>query len=256
MIHDILTRTLRVIEEVGDYQLVNFRTDGLSVETKFNINDVVTNVDKKSEEILLDYIRKNFPTHSIITEESGSLPNQNSEFTWIIDPLDGTANYSTGLPNFSISVALKQNDKTVLGIVYAPYLKELFYAILDGGAFFNGKPISVSECKSLAYSTVATGFPVDKNHNPDNNIAELSRVLPQVRAVRRLGSAAIDICYVAAGFLQAYWEMNLHIWDIAAAELILNEAGGKLRSYRDDRNLSVIASSPILMDKLYKLIVP
>lgn len=254
MISSILLNTISLVRRVGAYQLENFRSGNLSIDTKFNKNDVVTNVDRASERMLIDYITLHYPTHSVISEETGERLIEDSEYCWIIDPLDGTANYSTGLPQFSISIALYRDGIPVMGIVYAPYLNELFHAVKGEGAFLNGEPIRIPERRSLKDATVATGFPVDKNTNPDNNLDALTRVLPAVRAVRRLGSAALDICYVSAGFLDAYWEMNLHKWDIAAGELILQEAGGLIRNYRDDRNLSIIAASPGVMDELFHLI--
>jgi len=254
MISDILLNTIPLIRRVGDYQLRNFRSGKLLIDTKFNQNDVVTNIDRGSENMILQYIAEYYPAHSVISEESGSKSVENSEYTWIIDPLDGTANYSTGLPQFSISIALLHKGETVMGVVYAPYLNELFHAIKGEGAFLNGKQIRISDCSSLRLATVATGFPVDKDTNPDNNLDVLARVLPKVRAVRRLGSAAIDLCYVGAGFLDAYWEMNLHRWDIAAGELVLTEAGGIMEYYRNDRNLSILATTPGLIHDLSPLL--
>lgn len=254
MLSSILIDTISVIRRVGSFQLENFRSGALQISTKFNQNDVVTNVDRTSEAMILQFIEDNYPSHSIITEESGSKIKEHEEYTWVIDPLDGTANYSTGLPLFSISVALLHNGEPVMGIVYAPYLNELFHAVKGEGAFLNGEPIKISDCESISSATVATGFPVDKDTNPDNNLDVLSKVLPNVRAVRRLGSAALDLCYVAAGYLQAYWEMNLHKWDVAAGELILAEAGGKYCYYRTDRNISILASTPKLLPDMMALI--
>lgn len=254
MYSSILLNTVSKIREVGSFQLSRFRSGNLRIDTKFNKNDVVTEVDRISERMLIDYITDNYPTHSIVSEETGEHIVENSEYCWVIDPLDGTANYSTGLPVFSISVALQKNGENVLGIVYAPYLNELFHSVKGEGAFLNGDRIRVSECRNLGEATVATGFPVDRTVNPDNNIDVVSRVLPEVRALRRLGSAAIDICYVAAGILDGYWEMNLHQWDVAAAELILQEAGGLSEYYRFDRNISIAAASPGIMKPLLSLI--
>ncbi|MDE5983530.1 MAG: inositol monophosphatase, partial [Duncaniella sp.] len=194
-----------------------------------------------------------YPSHSILSEEMGA-ENHDSEYRWIIDPLDGTTNFSAGIPVFAVSIGIEHNGTPVVGVVYDPVLDELFTAVKGQGAFLNGTPIHVRENDRLDRAVVSTGFPVDKNVNPDNNLDNVARVLPLVRGMRRLGSAAMDICYVAAGFTDAYWEMNLHEWDVAAALLILDEAGGESYRFRDNRNVSVIASGRNLMPQLKKLI--
>ncbi len=168
----------------------------------------------------------------------------------MIDPLDGTTNFSQGLPLFCVSIGIEHNGETVAGVVYAPYMDELFHAVKGEGAMLNGNPIKVSGKTRLDHSVVSTGFPVDKDVNPDNNLDNVARVMPCVRGLRRLGSAAVDICYCAAGFLDGYWEMNLHEWDVNAALLILAEAGGKAESFRDDRNVSIVAGTPEIQRQL------
>lgn len=230
----------------GEIQLKLFRSKELNIATKQNDFDVVTTADKASERAIVDYINDIYPDHSILTEESGLSLNGNSDWEWVIDPLDGTTNYSAGLPWFNVSIGVKHHGETVAGVVYAPRLEELFTAVKGGGATLNGMPIAPSETPTLTKAVVATGFPYDKAVNPDNNLDNFKRIMPVVRGLRRLGSAALDICYVAAGFLDAYWEMNLNEWDVCAAMLIAHEAGAWAERFRPDRNWSILASNPAL----------
>ncbi len=175
-------------------------------------------------------------------------------FRWVIDPLDGTTNFSQGLPIFSVSIGVEYEGRPVVGVVYDAYLDEMFHAVEGAGAFLNGNPIHCAEKSSLDHAVVSTGFPVDKGETPDNNLDNVSRIMPRVRGLRRLGSAAMDMCYVAAGFLDGYWELNLHRWDVSAAMLIVNEAGGSCTEFRTDRNISLVAASPAIHDMLLPLI--
>ena len=172
-------------------------------------------------------------------------------FVGVIDPLDGTTNYSQGLPIFTVSIGLQCKGETVLGVVYAPYLNELYEACKGKGAMLNGCSIHVSGKNDTQESVVSTGFPIDKDRNPDNNLDNLARILPMVRGVRRQGSAAFDLCCVAAGILDGYWEFNLHLWDVCAGILIVTEAGGTVRSFREDRNVSIVTGTPAIVEKLY-----
>lgn len=237
----------------GEIQLGYFRSDRLDIRAKLNDSDVVTAADKAAERLILDSIHAKYPTHSILSEESGA-DTHDSPYRWIIDPLDGTTNFSAGLPMFSVSIGLEYCGKMLLGVVYAPYLREMFHAVKGCGAFLNGTPIHPSSTDRLSHAVVATGFPVDKDTSPDCNLDNVARVLPLVRGMRRLGSAAIDLCYVAAGYLDAYWELNLHPWDVAAGSIIIAEAGARLTHFRHDRNLSVMASNPSLHPAILPLL--
>ncbi|MCC8071374.1 MAG: inositol monophosphatase [Bacteroidales bacterium] len=250
----IMLNAMSWAREAGGIQLQFFRHKGLKVETKLNESDIVTAADRASEHCLLTHIHSTYPTHSILSEESGEENRGHDGWQWVIDPLDGTTNFNAGLPNFSVSIGIKYSGTTVGGVVFAPYLNEMFHAIRGQGAWLNGEAIAPKPTTLIERAVVATGFPVDKNVNPDNNLDNVARVLPLIRGLRRLGSAAIDISYVAAGFLDAYWEMNLHEWDVAAALLILEEAGGRHRFYRSDRCISVLTSCPGLFDQLSPLI--
>lgn len=238
-----LTAALVMAEKAGEIHLQYFRKSNLEQSTKLNDSDVVTIADKQAEAMIIDFIRQHFPLHGIISEESGR-EHDEREWRWVIDPLDGTTNFSMGLPAFCVSIALEHNKEAVLGVVYAPYLGECFYAVKGAGAWFNGNRIHCSDKSELSKAVVATGMPYDRNENADNNLAEICRMALRVRGVRRMGAAAIDLCYTAAGFFDAYWELNLNRWDVAAGQLIASEAGVITESIRSDRNHSILASNP------------
>ena len=254
----ILLNAIKWARQAGAIQLRHFRGNDLDIRTKSTVADVVTVADRESERMIIDNIHILYPGHAILAEESGEESGAAGEdcWRWIIDPLDGTTNYSQGLPIFSVSIALEHNGVTQLGIVYAPYLDELFHAVRGEGAYLNGYPIKVSGKTELDRAVLSTGFPVDKLLTSDNNLDNFSRIMPLVRGIRRLGSAAVDICYVAAGFLDGYWEVNLHKWDVAAAELILAEAGGISTRFRPDRGESVLAATPAIHRQLKSLLSP
>ena len=229
--------------EAGELQLEYFRSSNLKLHTKQNASDVVTEADKASERLLCDYILENCPGHSILSEESGVTGNAESEWRWVIDPLDGTTNFSQGLPVFCVSIALQRRGETVGAVVNAPYLGEIFHAIKGKGAWLNGAAIRCAGSKPLEETVMATGVPYDKVENSDNNLENILAIAPRVRGLRRLGSAALDLCYVGAGFFDAYWEFNLNPWDVEAGMLIVAEAGGKCKRLTDKRGVSVAAGS-------------
>ncbi|MBD5357157.1 MAG: inositol monophosphatase [Bacteroides sp.] len=254
-LNHFLNAAIEMAKAAGKIQLEYFRSAHLNIQTKSNEYDVVTAADKASEKIIKDYIHSLFPDHGIISEESTD-ENANNEWRWVIDPLDGTTNFSQGLPVFSVSIALEYNKEAVLGVVFAPYLNEMFHSIKGKGAFLNNNRIKCSEKDSLTEAVIATGVPYDKMINPDNNIKEIAELAPKVRGIRRYGSAALDLSYVAAGFLDGYWELNLNLWDVAAGRLIAHEAGAVITSIRKNRNFSILAANssliPTLLDILDK----
>lgn len=243
----------RWAREAGEIQLSHFRDAHLAVDTKYNDYDVVTVADKESEKSIISHIREAFPDHAILAEESGD-NDADSDWRWVIDPLDGTTNYSQGLPIFSVSIALEYRGESVLGVVFAPYLNEMFHAVKGEGAFLNGKKINCSAKSELSNSVACTGMPVDRAENPDNNFDNIAAVVNNVRGLRRYGSAAVDLCYVAAGFFDAYWELALHRWDVAAGELIAAEAGARVEYLRPERPWSILACGSNLYDKFRPLI--
>ncbi len=250
---DTLEKMKSWAREAGEIQLRHFRGTHLDIMTKYNEFDVVTIADKESEKLILRRIKESFPEHSVLSEESGE-SDTDSRWRWVIDPLDGTTNYSQGLPVFSVSIALEYDGEAVAGVVYAPYLDEMFSAIKGEGAFLNGKRIGCAEKCSLSQAVVATGMPVDKAENPDNNFDNVAAVVTKVRGLRRYGSAAIDLSYVAAGFLDAFWELSLLRWDIAAGALIAAEAGAVVEFLRPEREYSILASSKAMYGDFRKLI--
>lgn len=236
-------------KEVGKIHLSYFRGSDLGVETKSNIYDVVTRADKQAEEFLLKQIQLVFPGHGVLGEESGAHAGS-GDYLWVVDPLDGTNNFSQGLPVFTVSIGLEYKGEAVLGVVYAPYFDEMYTAVKGNGAWLNGKRIYVSGKSALEESVLGTGFPYDKDVNPDNNASNLSAILPHLRGIRRMGSAAYDLACVAAGFLDGYWELCLHPWDISAGALLVEEAGGIIRSFREDRGISIIAGNAAIVSKI------
>lgn len=251
---DLLFDAISFAREAGRIQLDKFRNGELGVQSKLNDSDIVTLVDKASEASIIKNIQTKYPNHSILSEEAGEDFKNDSDYEWIIDPLDGTTNYNAGLPIFSVSIAIKCNNETIVGVVYAPYINELFHAVKGEGAYLNGCKISVSETEDLAKAVVGTGFPVDKMLTTDNNIDNFRTILPLTRAIRRLGSAAIDISYVAAGIFDAFWEINLHEWDVQAALLIAKEAGAEYEFFRNDRNVSVLVGNPTIKKSISPLL--
>lgn len=237
------------VREAGELQRAYFRSERLTIDTKSNVSDVVTQVDRECEALLMSRIAEHFPGHAVLGEESG-MHAVESDYQWVIDPLDGTNNYSQGLPVFCISVGLKYKGVTTLGVVYAPYFDELFTAIRGEGAYLNGRPIHVSSKNELNRSVLGTGFPYDKDVHPLNNADNLSRILPHIRGVRRMGAAAYDLACVSAGFLDAYWELGLQEWDVCAGFLLVEEAGGIVRPFREDRGIAILAGNEELVNKM------
>lgn len=192
--------------------------------------NLVTEMDLYAEKIITSYIKKHFPKHNILAEEEMNLEGDSS-FRWIIDPLDGTTNYAHGYPIFCISIALQKGEKIILGVVYDPMRDELFLAEEGKGAKLNGQRIQVSSTPKLSQALLATGFPYDLRESDKNNFDHFRNFGLRVQAVRRAGSAALDLCYVAAGRFDGFWEMKLGPWDFAAGSLIVKEAGGKVTDF-------------------------
>lgn len=259
MFEEYLDFAVGMAREAGRIQLSYFRGDDLAMKTKSNVSDVVTRADRESEELIVRSILERYPTHAILGEEGGARGDAASEWRWVVDPLDGTTNYSQGLPVFCVSIALQYRGETVVGVVYAPYLRELFTAVRGEGAWCrrgDGEPVRlhVSTKQRLDCSVVATGFPYDKSENPDNNSDNVARILPHVRDVRRMGAAAYDLSCVAAAMLDGFWELNLHEWDVCAASLLVIEAGGVVESLRADRGVSPVAGSAALVEQMKRYV--
>lgn len=187
--------------------------------------DLVTEMDRESESYLLKAIRERYPHHQIITEESGVIEGEARQ-TWYIDPLDGTVNYAHGVPIFSVSIAYAEDGQVVLAGIYDPVQDEFYSAERGSGSWLNGVTLHVSEETMLDQSLLVTGFPYDIRTNPENNLDHYVDLTLRSRGVRRLGSAAIDLAYIAAGRFDGFWEVRIHSWDIAAGSLLVEEAGG------------------------------
>ncbi|MGB6296180.1 MAG: inositol monophosphatase family protein [Rivularia sp. (in: cyanobacteria)] len=193
--------------------------------------DLVTAADKASEAVVLETLRRHFPEHAILAEESGILGNQNQEYLWAIDPLDGTTNFAHEYPFFSVSIGLLIKGVPQVGVIYDPFRNELYRAAQGLGATCNRFPISVSKTSQLNKSLLVTGFAYDRRETDDNNYTEFCHLTHLTQGVRRGGSAALDLAHTACGRLDGYWERGLSPWDITAGIIILREAGGKVTAY-------------------------
>jgi myo-inositol-1(or 4)-monophosphatase len=199
------------------------------IDYKGEIN-LVTEMDRRSEQIIVETISRAFPDHAVMAEEETNIRN-GSAYTWIVDPLDGTTNYAHGYPNFAVSIGLEHDGVIIIGVVYDPLRNELFTAVRGKGAFLNGKQIRVSAHDRLIRSLLATGFPYDRATHPENNLDYFAALLMASQEIRRSGSASLDLCSVAAGRLDGYWELKLHPWDVAGGSLIVREAGGMVSDF-------------------------
>ena len=210
--------------------------------------DLVTEVDEMAEEEIGGMLREAFPDYGILAEEGGTTPG-GGESRWIVDPIDGTVNFAHGLPAFCVSIALQRAGEIVLGVVHDPMGEETFVAERGGGATLNGRPIRVSETDELIRALVATGLPYDRDTMPAA-LELFGRFAVLTQGMRRIGSAALDLCYVAAGRLDAYYERDVKPWDIAAGVLLLEEAGGKVTDFRGDEldleGPEIVASNAVL----------
>ena len=204
--------------------LMNGVGQKIQIDHKSEI-DLVTEIDRLSEAFLLDHIRERYPDDRIVAEESGIIQG-NTGNVWHIDPLDGTINYAHGIPIFAVSLGYMQDGELRLGVIYDPVRDECYTAKRGKGAFLNGKPLQVSAADELIQSLLVTGFPYDIRERQDNNLDHYSNLSLQSQGVRRLGSAALDLCYVAAGRFDGFWEVQIQSYDIAAGILIVEEAGG------------------------------
>ena len=212
-------------------------------------NNLVTEVDNLSEDKIISIIKKHCPTHSIISEESGE-DKQDSEYQWIIDPIDGTVNFAHGIPICCVSIGLKKGDDLIYGSVYNPMMNELFFAEKGKGATLNGVPIHVSKKSDFSKACLVTGFPYKWPDTREHPIKVFERFVMEGLPVRRLGSAAIDLCWVACGRFDGFWEYNLSSWDVAAGYLIVEEAGGRITNFDGDK-YSVFDKQTLATNRIY-----
>jgi myo-inositol-1(or 4)-monophosphatase len=222
------------------------------IQVKSTAIDLVTDTDRACEAAILDVLGEAFPDHAVIAEESGA--RGTSEFRWLVDPLDGTTNFAHGYPQVAISIALRHGDETLLGLVADPLRGETFVARRGGGAFLDGSPIRVTATARLADSLLATGFPYDRRRFADVYLAYFKAFMLRTHGLRRAGSAALDLCWVAAGRVDGFWEWRLKPWDTAAGALVVEEAGGRTGDFRggpfDPFGEQCLATNGLLHDEM------
>lgn len=235
--------------QVGRYQLDNLGRRDLVISSKSSSVDLVTEVDQHSEVMIIDFIKSKYPDHGILAEESG-ITSSDSEYVWIIDPVDGTTNYAHGYPQFAISIGLSYSDQIVLGCIYLPFTDEFFWAIKGEGAFCNQVRLKVSSASTLETSLLATGFPYNKKTSPHNNLDYFSRVMPLLAGVRRSGSACVDLISVASGRIEGYFEQAINRWDFEPGKLMIEEAGGKVETRFIDNKYSIVATNGHIHEEL------
>lgn len=216
--------------QAGAVQLQHFFDKKFTITNKEGINNLVTEADHASEKAIIEVIKNAHPDHFILSEETGAIPT-NSEYKWIIDPIDGTVNFANGIPLCCVSIALEKNGQMILGAVYNPFINELFFAQKGMGSYLNDKRIHVSEKTTVIKSCLVTGFPYTYVDSPNGPIQVFEKLVKQGIPVRRLGSAAIDLCWVAAGRFDGFYEHHLQAWDSAAGFLLVEEAGGKITDF-------------------------
>lgn len=226
----MLRSTLLAATRVGAEEIMRFFQQSFAVHNKEGVNNLVTEADHASEKAILSVIRKDFPDHQILAEESGKLI-QDSVYKWIIDPIDGTVNFAQGIPLNCVSIALEHQGQIIMGAVYNPHLNEFFFAEKGQGSLLNDKPIRVSSKTDTIKSCLVTGFPYTYINEPNGPLEVFERFVRKGVPVRRLGSAAIDLCWVACGRFDGFFEQKLEPWDSAAGYLIVEEAGGRVTDF-------------------------
>lgn len=227
---------LKIAEDAaraGGIILMKYFGQPLDIEFKGDV-DLVTKVDRLSEEAIVSIIRSAYPDHRILAEE-GTNQAGASEYCWIIDPLDGTTNYAHSFPCFAVSIGLEEAGEMVAGVVYDPVRDECFTAMEGGGAYLNGKAIHVSRIDKLNSALLATGFPYDRRQRPDDYLGLFRKFMMKAQEIRRPGSASIDLCYLASGRIDGFWECKLKPWDVAAAVVIVREAGGRISDFKGNK---------------------
>jgi myo-inositol-1(or 4)-monophosphatase len=248
------TTLLEAVQSAAD-EMRRFIDLDFKISNKEGVNNLVTEVDHASEKIIIDTIKKNFPDHYILTEESGEI-YQDSQYKWIIDPIDGTVNFAHRIPICCISIGVEHNGKMVLGAVYNPFMNELFLAERGSGATLNDRPISVSKKENVLNACLVTGFPYTYLDMPNGPLEVFNRLIRKGVPVRRLGSAAIDLCWVACGRFDGFYEHKLNAWDSAAGFLLVEEAGGKVTDLKGDTyspyEPGIVATNGIIHDELLK----
>lgn len=256
--HPMLNIAIRAARAAGDL-IVRYveRLDTLSVTSKSR-NDFVSEVDQQAEDVIIRTLRKAYPHHAILAEESGA--HSGDDYQWVIDPLDGTTNFLHGFPQFAVSIALLHKGRLEQGVVYDPMRQELFTATRGAGAMLNSRRLRVSSRPGLAGALLGTGFPYNDHQHLDAYLAMLKELIVETAGVRRPGSAALDLAYVAAGRLDGFWEMGLKPWDLAAGALLIQEAGGIVGDFSGGpsfmKNGNIVAGNAKVFAGIIKIIRP
>ncbi|MCZ7619987.1 MAG: inositol monophosphatase [Myxococcota bacterium] len=256
-VEQVRALAIRLAREAGAVQRRRYET-ALQISSKSRAIDLVTEVDRACEQLIVETLRRERPGDDILAEEGGAHEDGGAAWRWIIDPLDGTVNFAHGYPFFCVSIGVEHAGIRTVGVVYEPLRDELFDAMRGGGARRNGEAIRVSTAATVQRALLATGFAYDVHDSPVDNLDLLTRAVKAAGGVRRDGSAAIDLCYVACGRFEGYWELKLHAWDVAAGILIVEEAGGRTSDLAggpvpaDGRE--ILASNGILHDDLLRLL--
>ncbi len=253
-------------EEISEYAKIIAFEAGELLKRKFGkikrINfkgeiNIVTEADCISQEFIKRKINEKFPDHSILSEEDLEIKS-NAPIRWIVDPLDGTTNFAHGLPIFAVSIAVEFEGEIFTGVVYNPISKEIFWALKGNGAFLGKRKIKVSETDSLSRALLATGFPYDIREDSNNNLDHFSKFALKAQAIRRLGSAALDLCFVACGRFDGFWELKLFPWDVSAGILIVEEAGGKITDFKgfptDIYSKEIVASNGKIHEEMIRVL--
>ena len=247
----------KALEESGKI-LKEYMNKDFKIESKDVVSNLVTEVDKRSEAEIIEVIRNDFPDHNILSEEIGAL-NTSSDVKWIIDPIDGTINYAHGIPICCVSIGVEVAGEIVMGGIYNPFGNEMFFAEKGKGSYLNDNRIQVSKESDFKKSLLVTGFPYKTGSNPNNPVQVFSAIVNSDIPVRRLGSAALDICWTACGRFDGFWEYNLNAWDVAAGLIILTEAGGTVTDFTGGTysvyNKEILATNGNIHEELLSIIM-
>ncbi len=256
-LYKMFKSTLVRATEAGAAELQRFFNGTFKISNKEGVNNLVTEADHAAEKAIIEEITKDFPDHFILSEEAGEIKTA-SEYKWIIDPIDGTVNFANGIPICCVSIALEYKGEIILGAVYNPNMNEFFLAEKGTGATLNGKKIQVSDKTTVIKSCLVTGFPYTYLDEPYGPIQIFEKLIRQGIPVRRLGSAAIDLCWVAAGRFDGFYEHKLAAWDSAAGYLIVEEAGGKVTDFKGEKyspyQPHIVATNGKIHDELLKVV--
>ncbi len=254
-IDKIYDSVIALAKEAGALQRSYFRTDKFKITTKSTDVDMLTEVDMACDHLIVSTLHQLFPNDAILSEERGYQAIESpSNYTWIIDPLDGTTNFSIGHPIFAVSIARWLDDQPVFGVVYVPMLDELYVAQYGKGAYLGDTRLTASTKTVLRDSVLATGFPYDRATAANNNSENVACMIPKVKGIRRLGAAAYDLCLVASGVYDAYWELRLGWWDMAAGVLMITESGGSCAYDVHDGMYNLVVGAPELCKQIKELV--